>query len=151
MRKAGRCVFCDIVAGKAHAHVVQQDDLSMCILDINPLAKGHCLVISKRHVPWWHDLTEAETESLFKMARRVAGRMLKELDPDFVCMYARGRRIPHTHIFLVPTVKGDLLDRFFNTLEGFQESPVELVSMRQKQSLKKAAKRLAAPCGRELV
>ena len=38
-------------------------------------------------------------------------------------MYARGRRIPHTHIFLIPTAKDDVLDRFFNALEKFQESP----------------------------
>lgn len=142
MRKASRCVFCEIAAGKARAHIVQEDELSMCILDINPFAEGHCLVISKRHVPWWHDLTEPETESLFKMARSVAKRILKQFKPDFVCMYARGRRIPHTHLFLVPTLKGDILDRFFNALEGFQEAPAQLVSMRRQEALRKTAKQL---------
>lgn len=44
-------------------------------------------------------------------------------------MYARGRRIPHTHIFLVPTYKWDVLDRFFNPLELFQESPQDLAAL----------------------
>ena len=50
------CVFCNIVAGTASAHRIYEDDLSMAILDIHPLAQGHALVLSKRHVPWWHEL-----------------------------------------------------------------------------------------------
>ena len=45
------CVFCDIVAGRRAAHRIWEDDLTLCILDINPLSKGHSLVIP--NVPWW--------------------------------------------------------------------------------------------------
>lgn len=136
------CVFCDIVAGKAEAYRIYEDDLSLCILDTNPYAKGHCLVISKRHVPWWHELTEKETESLFKVSRIVANKIMKAFDPDFVFLYARGRRIPHTHIFLVPTFSGDILDRFFNALERFQESPQELAQLKEKESMEKSYQQL---------
>lgn len=126
------CVFCRIVRGEAPAHIIDEDELSMAILDINPLARGHCLVIPKRHVPWWHDLDEQEISSLFRLARSVSERIKRAFGPDFVAMYARGRRIPHTHIFLVPTYKGDPVDRFFNALEGFQESSVILASLRNE-------------------
>ncbi len=89
-----KCVFCDIIARKAPAHIVYEDDLSLGLLDINPLAEGHCLIIPKRHVPWWHDLTVEETESLFRVAKVVAGKIMQTFLPGFVCMYARGRRIP---------------------------------------------------------
>ena len=138
------CAFCDIVSGKAPAHIVHEDGLSLCILDIHPYTKGHCLVISKRHVPWWHDLNEEETESLFKMSRVMARRMMKVFEPDFVCMYARGRRIPHTHIFLIPTYGGDVLDRFFNALENFQESPERLAKLKEPGSMEEAARQLKA-------
>lgn len=111
----------------------------MAIMDINPYAKGHCLVISKTHIPWWHDLGEAESESVFRTARLIAGKIMKALKPDFVCMYARGRRIPHTHIFLIPTFSGDVLDRFFNALENFQESPRELAKLAEDDALRAAA------------
>jgi histidine triad (HIT) family protein len=136
------CIFCDIVAGKDHAFRIYEDEQSLCLLDIRPFAKGHCLVISKRHVPWWHDLTEKETESLFRVSRIVAHKMMKAYHPDFVCLYARGRRIPHTHIFLIPTFSGDILDRFFNALEGFQESPEEIARLRDKESLEEQAQAL---------
>lgn len=136
------CIFCDIVAGRAPAEVVAQDELSLCLLDINPFTEGHCLVISRRHVPWWHELTEAENDSLFRLARRVSNQMMLAFTPDFVCLYARGRRIPHTHIFLVPTVGGDVLDGFFNALERFQEAPRPLAALKDAQRLAAAAAKI---------
>jgi histidine triad (HIT) family protein len=136
------CVFCDIVAGKAPAHIIDQDDLSMCILDIHPYTKGHCLVISKRHVPWWHELTDEENASLFKLSKTMANRMMDKLNPDFVFLYARGRRIPHTHLFLIPTYSDDVLDLFFNALENFQESPQMLAKLRGPDSMAEAAELL---------
>lgn len=136
------CTFCSIIEGKAPSYKIYEDELSLAILDINPFSRGHCLVIPKRHVPWWHELSNEENISLFKVAKVVADKMMKALNPDFVCMYARGRRIPHTHIFLVPTYKGDILDRFFNTLELVQESPVELASLHERHTMDKTAELL---------
>ena len=137
-----RCIFCDIIEGKAQSYRIFEDELSLAILDINPFSRGHCLVIPKRHVPWWHELSGEENASLFAVARVVAEKMMTALSPDFVCMYARGRRIPHTHIFLVPTYKGDVLDRFFNALELFQESPPELAALRDREGMEDVAERL---------
>jgi len=134
-----KCIFCDIVAGRAESHKIYEDELSLCILDINPFSRGHCLAIPKRHVPWWHELSEEENASLFRAAKVVAEKMMRAFEPDFVCMYARGRRIPHTHVFLVPTYKGDVLDRFFNALELFQESPPKLAALREKVNMEETA------------
>jgi len=137
-----RCVFCEIIERKAPAHRIYEDGLSLGILDINPFTDGHCLVIPKRHVPWWHELTEQETESLFRVARTIARKLMKAFAPEFVCLYARGRRIPHTHIFLIPTKSGDLLGRFFNTVEKVQESSEELAKLRDPAALVAAALKL---------
>lgn len=139
MEKEKDCIFCDIVEGKAHAYKIHEDELSMCILDINPYTKGHCLVISKRHVQWWHELNDEENASLFKIAKVIANRMMNKFHPDFIFLYARGRRIPHNHLFLIPTYSGDVLDRFFNALENFQESPPELVKIREPKTMEETA------------
>ena len=139
MEKQKGCVFCDIVAGKAEAYRIYEDEHSICILDIHPYTKGHCLVIAKRQVQWWHELSDDENASLFKVAKVVANRMMDKFEPDFIFLYARGRRIPHTHLFLIPTYSGDVLDRFFNALENFQESPEELAMLRKPDAMKKAA------------
>lgn len=136
------CVFCEIVAGRAPAHVIDENERAMAILDINPFSEGHCLILSKRHVPWWHDLEDEEIASVFLLAKRVANRLGTAYNPEFVCMYARGRRIPHTHVFLVPATKGDVLDGFFNALERFQESPEKLAALKTEESLAAARSRI---------
>ena len=137
-------MFCEIVACRAPAHIVLEDDHSLCLLDVQPFTRGHCLVIPKRHVPWWHELSPEENASLFRMAHTVANRMMKRLRPDFVCMYSRGRRIPHTHLFLIPTFKGDLVDRHFNALERLQESSPELTRLRDPEAMKEVLELLRA-------
>jgi len=142
MEEQSQCVFCDIVAGKSPVYKIYEDELSMCILDIHPYTKGHCLVIPKRHVPWWHELTDEENASLFKVAKIVSNKIMAALKPDFVFLWARGTRISHTHIFLVPTYNGDGLDMFFNALENFQEAPKMLVKLQERAEMKAAAELL---------
>lgn len=86
------CIFCRISKGDALGYVVQENETAFAILDINPLAQGHCLVLPRRHVPWWHDMTVDETRDLFELAQRTARRIMEVFKPDFVAMYARGRR-----------------------------------------------------------
>jgi histidine triad (HIT) family protein len=136
------CVFCDIVAGKAPAYRILETDSALVILDIQPLAKGHCLVLSKRHVQFWHELSPEESRELFAAAHAVARRLATTLDPEFVCLYARGRRIPHTHLFLVPTFPGDPTDRVFNALEGVQESAPVLAELRTPEEMESTARAL---------
>jgi histidine triad (HIT) family protein len=143
MAKRPDCIFCKIVRNESPSYKVCENELSLAILDINPLSEGHCLVIPKRHVPWWHDLTDEENRSLFDLARTTATSINRAFKPDFVAMYVRGRRIPHTHLFLVPTYKGDPLDRFFNALEGFQEAPERLAELRKRTALRRAQAKLA--------
>jgi histidine triad (HIT) family protein len=68
--------------------------------------------------------------------------MMQVFKPELVTLYARGRRIPHTHLFLVPTYRGDLLDRYFNALEKFQETPPELVRLREPTAMAETARLL---------
>lgn len=136
------CVFCDIARGEAPALIVDESELAFALLDIQPLSEGHCLVVPRRHVQWWDDLRDDEAEAVFRLAHATAGRIRRAYSPDCVTMYARGRRVPHTHIFLVPTFSGDPLDRVFNALEGFQEQAVRLASLRETEGRRAACERL---------
>ncbi len=68
-KNPSECVFCRILSGKSPGYIVDENDAAVSLLDINPLAQGHCLVIPRRHVQWWHDLAVPETEGLFRLAR----------------------------------------------------------------------------------
>lgn len=136
------CVFCDIAEGRAPAFVVAENELAFAFLDIQPLARGHCLVIPRRHVQWWEDMTEAETDAVFRLARLTAAKIRKVFDPGLVTMYVRGRRVPHAHVFLVPTFGGDPLDRTFNVLEGIQEFASELTATRMPEEMRETSEQL---------
>ena len=136
------CVFCDIAAGRAPALVVAENDLALAIRDIQPLADGHSRVLPRRHVPWWDEMEEDETEAVFTLARHTAGKIRGAFAPDCVTMYARGRRVPHTHIFLVPTFASDPLDRLFNALEGFQEQAASLADLSDPEAMRAAFDKL---------
>jgi histidine triad (HIT) family protein len=138
------CVFCDIVRGRAHAYRVGENGLAVAFLDIHPFTEGHCLVIPKRHVVFWHELQPAESEAFFQLAHETAGRIMQEYKPEFVSIYARGRRVPHAHLFLIPAQPGDLYDRHFTALERLQETSPELAHLRSPAMLAQAAERLMA-------
>ena len=134
-----KCIFCDIIAGKDSAFRIIEDELSMVILDIQPYTKGHCLVIPKRHVQWWHEMTDEETASIFKHAKKTAEKLMAVFKPDFVSLTTRGRHVLHTHIHLIPTHSGDVIDSFYNALEKFQEDAGNIAKLRNEKVLVEAA------------
>jgi histidine triad (HIT) family protein len=136
------CPFCEIAAGRAPGYVVAENELAFALLDIQPLSRGHCLVVPRRHVPWWDDLAEDETDAVFRLARETAHKMRAVFAPDMVTMYVRGRRVPHAHVFLIPTFSNDPVDRLFNALEGFQEQAVALAALRNSAEMQAACERL---------
>jgi histidine triad (HIT) family protein len=138
------CVFCEIAAGRAPAYIVAENELAYALLDIQPLSEGHCLVVPRRHVPWWDDLTEEETNAVFRLARETARKIRAAFEPDMVTMYVRGRRVPHTHVFLVPTFANDPFDRLFNALEGFQEQAGSLAELRDPKIMSATRDKLRA-------
>lgn len=77
------CAFCKIVKGESHSWKIFENNTVIGILDTNPSAEGHCLIVPKRHVRYWHDLDDAETATVFNAARTVAKRIKKSFKPDF--------------------------------------------------------------------
>jgi histidine triad (HIT) family protein len=106
------CVFCGIAAGVVPAHVVAQDDLALAFLDVRMAARGHCLVISRKHVEHLWDSDEATAAGVMRLAHEVAGLLRDQLHPDGLTLRqntgeASGQVVPHLHLHLVPRWHGD--------------------------------------------
>lgn len=71
------CLFCKIAAGTIPAKVVHQDDDAVSIVDINPQAPTHLLVIPRKHIPTLNDLTP-EDDALVGRLHRLAARLAAE-------------------------------------------------------------------------
>jgi len=117
------CIFCRIVRNDLSSRKIYEDNHSIAILDINPLTEGHCLVIPKRHVQWFYDLSDNEICYLFKATKKVTLNLKKKLRTDVVSMIVRGLRIQHAHIILIPSSKEDIISKLFSLLDATQGYP----------------------------
>jgi histidine triad (HIT) family protein len=108
------CIFCAIVAGDAPATKIDEDEHTIAFMDIAPAARGHALVIPKRHAA---DLLEIDPESLAhtaQAAQRLAARMQDRLQTDGInllnaCGAAAWQTVFHFHIHVIPRYEGDPL------------------------------------------
>ena len=95
-------IFARIAAGEIPSHKVAETDRFFAFLDINPLAKGHVLVIPKQETDYIFDLEPSQYADLWVFAMDVA-KALKQVVPCIkVGVAVIGLEVPHAHIHLVP-------------------------------------------------
>jgi len=95
-------IFTKIVQGEIPAHKLAEDDRFLAFLDINPLAKGHTLVIPKKEVDNLFDLDDDTYRDLWLFAKKVAVALDKTMSCERVGVAVVGLEVPHAHIHLVP-------------------------------------------------
>jgi len=95
-------IFTRIVSGEIPCYKIAEDEHFLAFLDINPLAKGHTLVIPKREVDYIFNLSEEEIAALMVFARKVALAIDRVIPCKRVGVAVIGLEVPHAHIHLVP-------------------------------------------------
>ena len=106
------CVFCMIRDAKIPSAKVYDDERTLAFMDINPLTRGHCLVVTKAHAATLYDLGVEDLKAAFVTAKKVAGALRKALNPDGLnVLQANGaaafQSVPHFHLHLIPRWTGD--------------------------------------------
>ena len=96
-------IFSKIVQGDIPCHKVWEDEEHLAFLDIQPLAKGHTLVIPKRESDRVFDLSSARAEALWSAAHQVAQKLKHKVECERVAVLVLGYEVPHVHIHLIPT------------------------------------------------
>ena len=95
-------IFSKIVAGEIPCYKIAESDKYFAFLDINPMTKGHTLVIPKAENDYIFDLDDETLSGLVVFAKRVSRAIEKSIDCQRVGMMTIGLEVPHTHIHLVP-------------------------------------------------
>ena len=95
-------IFSKIVAGEIPSYKVAEDDKFYAFLDINPLVKGHTLVVPKKEVDYIYDLSDDELAALHVFAKHVALAIQKAFPCRKVGEAVIGLEVPHAHIHLIP-------------------------------------------------
>ena len=95
-------IFSKIVSKEIPSFKVYEDDNFLAFLDINPLKKGHTLVIPKEETDYIFDIKSQEYEDLWSFAKVVAKGMKKVIDCERISIVVMGLEVPHAHIHLIP-------------------------------------------------
>lgn len=95
-------IFTKIISGEIPGYKILEDDRYCAFLDINPLAKGHTLVIPKEETDYLFDLDDGLLAGLQVFAKKVARAIDKVMDCKRVGVAVLGLEVPHAHVHLIP-------------------------------------------------
>lgn len=102
-------VFTKIVKGEIPSYKIYEDNQFYSFLDINPLAKGHTLVIPKMEVDYLFDLEDELLSEMIVVAKKIAKAIEKSITCNRVGLMVIGLEVPHAHIHLIPILQeGDM-------------------------------------------
>ncbi len=118
-------IFSKIIAGEIPCYKVAESDKYFAFLDINPVTKGHTLVVPKKEVDYIFDQTDEEFSEHFLFAKQVAAAIKKVISCNRVGICVMGLEVPHAHIHLVPITSESDMD--------FRKEHLQLSSIEMKE------------------
>ncbi|MTK54125.1 HIT family protein [Paludibacter sp.] len=95
-------IFSRIIAGEIPCYKVAEDDRFFAFLDINPVAKGHTLVVPKIEENYLFNLDDVTLQAYILFAKKIAKAIEKAIPCKRVGVAVIGLDVPHAHIHLVP-------------------------------------------------
>ncbi len=95
-------IFSKIIAGEIPSYKIAEDENYFSFLDINPLTKGHALVVPKKEVDYIFDLDNKTYSGLMDFSKRVAEAIKKSVACNRISMQVIGLEVPHAHVHLIP-------------------------------------------------
>ena len=107
-----QCVFCMIAGGKIPSAKVYEDSQFFAFLDINPVNKGHTLLITKRHAATLFELNQQELQNMGILIQSIAKGVYRATKPEGIKIEQRngraaGQVVDHVHFHIVPRYNGD--------------------------------------------
>lgn len=134
------CIFCKIINREIPAYVIHEDKDNIAFLDINPVAKGHALVITKEHYDNFLEMDTNKINSLFTIVNIIGKRIKNIMKSDGINVgtnigEAAGQIIFHIHVHIIPRKYNDRIDfssRLSLTEETFRKIQNKLLILEEK-------------------
>lgn len=98
-------IFSRIIAGEIPCYKIAEDDRYFAFLDINPLAKGHTLVVPKQETEYLFDIDDRDLGDMMVFAKRIATALKAAIPCKRIGVTVIGLEVPHAHIHLIPITK----------------------------------------------
>ena len=99
------CLFCKIINGDIPSYTLYEDDDVLCFLDINPLSKGHTLVIPKKHYKDINDIPLEELNSINDASKKIVKLLTNTYKPNGIKLIQNNgsvQEIKHYHLHIIP-------------------------------------------------
>jgi len=119
-------IFSRIIQGEIPCYKIAENDEFFAFLDINPLSKGHTLVVPKHETDYIFNIEDDELGRMMVFAKHVAAAIEKAIPCKRIAVAVIGLEVPHAHIHLVPINKEGDLDFRKEHLQLTQEEFVEI-------------------------
>jgi len=106
------CIFCRIIAGEEMVSLVHEDERALAFMDIQPVSRGHALVVSRQHFPTMFDVPDGLLAHCWAVAKRIAEGIKRATGAPAVNVFAAdgpagGQDVPHFHFHLIPVHEGE--------------------------------------------
>lgn len=106
------CIFCKILADEIPSTVVYEDALFRAILDVNPAARGHVIILPKNHAANLFELPDEEASKILIVAKKIAKAVMETYHCDGINILqnngaASGQTVFHLHVHVIPRFEGD--------------------------------------------
>ena len=95
-------IFSRIIAGEIPCYKIAENDSFIAFLDVNPLAKGHTLVVPKVEVDYLFDLDDTLLSDILLFSKQIAKALEKSIPCKRIGLTVIGLEVPHAHIHLIP-------------------------------------------------
>lgn len=95
-------VFTKILNGEIPCFKIAETENCFAFLDINPLSKGHTLVVPKKEIDNFFDLDDKLYNDVCLLSKKIAIALARVIPCERVCSFVIGLEVPHAHINLVP-------------------------------------------------
>ncbi len=95
-------VFTQIIAGELPGTFVYTDEVCVAFMTINPIARGHVLVVPRDEVDQWTDLPNDVSQHCFAVAKRIASAQKQVLQCSRVALIIAGFEVPNCHLHVIP-------------------------------------------------
>lgn len=95
-------IFCKIISGEIPSYKIAETEDFLAFLDINPLAKGHTLVIPKKEIDYIFSIEDELYKNLWAFAKKVSKGVEKAVPCKRIGIAVIGLEVPHAHIHLIP-------------------------------------------------
>lgn len=112
---ADHCIFCKIANGEIPSATLYEDEDFRVILDLNPAALGHALILPKAHAANLFELPDETAAKALVLAKKISGKLKDGLNADGLNVIQNngetaGQTVFHFHMHLIPRYEGDTVN-----------------------------------------